>query len=187
MLAAPFDKPYDFAVAKDPRTFKDLVTAAGLVEIKTYADGVGPWKPYILPGRFVDRNNDGKSDDLNGDGAIDERDRVLLAPTKLIEDAHRLGLFVHTWTMRNEPRAGWPPTSPAIRRLNTSATSSWESTGCSATSSTRPCPPAEPPDKASRRRRGRARSARGPARSLRGSARPLHPSVSAPLTIRNGV
>ena len=104
VLAAPFDKPYDFAVAKDPRTFKDLVTAAGLAEIKTYADGVGPWKPYILPGRFVDRNNDGKSDDLNGDGAIDERDRVLLAPTRLIEDAHRLGLFVHTWTMRNEPR-----------------------------------------------------------------------------------
>ena len=104
VLAAPFDKPYDFAVAKDPRTFKDLVTAAGLAEIKTYADGVGPWKPDILPGRFVDRNNDGKSDDLNGDGAIDERDRVLLAPTRLIEDAHRLGLFVHTWTMRNEPR-----------------------------------------------------------------------------------
>lgn len=29
-LAAPYDKPYDFAVAKDPRTFASLLTPAGL-------------------------------------------------------------------------------------------------------------------------------------------------------------
>jgi glycerophosphoryl diester phosphodiesterase len=31
----------------DPCTYADLVTPAGLVEIATYADGVGPWKRYI--------------------------------------------------------------------------------------------------------------------------------------------
>jgi glycerophosphoryl diester phosphodiesterase len=80
------------------------VTKEGLAEIKTYADGVSPWKPYLLPARQVDANADGKPDDLNGDGKIDERDRVLMAPSNVIRDAHALGLFVHTWTMRSEPR-----------------------------------------------------------------------------------
>ena len=104
VLAPPSAQPYDFVVAGDQRTFKDLVTRAGLAEIKTYADGVGPWKPYILPTRNVDRDGDGKPDDLNGDGLMDERDRVLMAPTGAVKDAHDLGLFVHTWTFRNEPR-----------------------------------------------------------------------------------
>jgi glycerophosphoryl diester phosphodiesterase len=104
VLAAPYEKPYDFVVTGDKRTFKDLVTKAGLAEIKTYADGVGPWKPYLLPTRQVDRNNDGKPDDLNGDGKMDERDRVAMAPTSVIADAHAVGLLVHTWTFRSEPR-----------------------------------------------------------------------------------
>ncbi|HEX2136819.1 MAG TPA: glycerophosphodiester phosphodiesterase [Microvirga sp.] len=103
-LAPPYDKPYDFAVVGDPRTYKDLVTAEGLAEIRTYADGVGPWKPYLMPTKAVDRNGDGKPDDLNGDGKMDEQDRVLAPPTDLVRNAHRLGLFVHTWTFRNEPR-----------------------------------------------------------------------------------
>ena len=103
-LAAPYDKPYDFAVANDPRTFVDLMTPAGLAEIKKYADGIGPWKPYLLAGKFTDANNDGKPDDLNGDGKIDERDRTLIAPTNVVKDAHAAGLFVHAYTFRNEPR-----------------------------------------------------------------------------------
>jgi glycerophosphoryl diester phosphodiesterase len=104
VLAPPYEQPYDFVVAGDKRTFKDLVTKAGLSEIATYADGVGPWKPYILPSRQVDQNQDGKPDDLNGDGKLDERDRILLAPTSLVQDAHAVGLFVHTWTFRSEAR-----------------------------------------------------------------------------------
>ncbi len=103
VLAAPYDKPYDFVITGDKRTFKDLVTKEGLAEIKTYADGVGPWKPYILPAR-QDIGADGKPKDLNGDGKIDEQDRITMAPTSLIADAHAAGLFVHTWTFRNEPR-----------------------------------------------------------------------------------
>lgn len=103
-LAPPFDKPYDFAVAKDRRTFADLLTSAGLKEIKTYADGIGPWKAYLLPARQMDANGDGKPDDLNGDGAIDERDRVLLPPTPVVRDAHAAGLFVHPFTFRSEAK-----------------------------------------------------------------------------------
>ncbi len=104
VLAAPYDKPYDFAVAKDPRTFVTMVTPTGLAEIKQYADGIGPWKPYLLAGKFADANSDGKSDDLNNDGAIDERDRTLIAPTNVVKDAHAAGLFVHAYTFRNEAR-----------------------------------------------------------------------------------
>ncbi len=103
-LAAPYDKPYDFAVVGDKRTFKDLVTPEGLKEIKTYADGVGPWKPYLVPSKQVDADKDGKPDDLNKDGKVDEQDRVLMPETGVIKAAHDAGLYIHTWTFRNEPR-----------------------------------------------------------------------------------
>jgi glycerophosphoryl diester phosphodiesterase len=47
-------------------------------------------------------NPDGTAGDANGDGEVDERDRVLLPPTDLVERAHARGLLVHTWTFRNE-------------------------------------------------------------------------------------
>jgi glycerophosphoryl diester phosphodiesterase len=101
-LVAPYDKPYDFAVAKDPRTFASLLTPEGLREIKTYADIIGPWKPYLIPTRQVDANNDGQPDDLNGDGKIDERDRVVMPATNVIKDAHAAGLMVVPYTFRSE-------------------------------------------------------------------------------------
>jgi glycerophosphoryl diester phosphodiesterase len=57
VLVAPLEQPYDLVVAGSKRTFKDLVTKEGLTEIATYASGIGPWKPYILPGKQVDKNN----------------------------------------------------------------------------------------------------------------------------------
>jgi glycerophosphoryl diester phosphodiesterase len=103
-LAPPFDKPYDFAMRGDPRTFKDLLTPAGLREIATYADGIGPWKPYLISSKCTDANGDGQCDDVNGDGRIDEADRTLAAPTTVVADAHAAGLLVHPFTFRNEPR-----------------------------------------------------------------------------------
>lgn len=103
VLAAPFDKPYDFVVTGDKRSFKDLVTAEGLKEIATYADGVAPWKPYLMPGKQV-IGADGKPQDLNKDGTIDERDRVLLPATDVVKNAHAAGLQVHSWTFRSEPK-----------------------------------------------------------------------------------
>ena len=100
-LVPPFDKPYDFAVRKDSRTFPDMLTPAGLAEIKTYADGIGPWKPYLQSAIQV-MGADGKPRDLNGDGKITDADRVLIAPTAVVKNAHAAGLFVHAFTFRNE-------------------------------------------------------------------------------------
>jgi glycerophosphoryl diester phosphodiesterase len=97
-------RPYDFTVAGDTRTYGDLQTAAGLAEIATYADGIGPWKRMIVSVKTVDANNDGKPDDLNGDGVINDADKVTLAPSSLIQDSHAAGLLVHPYTFRNEAR-----------------------------------------------------------------------------------
>jgi glycerophosphoryl diester phosphodiesterase len=101
--APPFDRPYDWEKSGDQRLFNEMVTPAGLAEIKTYADGIGPWKPYIVPvkGQLDDAGN---LKDINGDGQIDLRDAVTGNPTSLIDDAHKLGLFVHAFTFRNESR-----------------------------------------------------------------------------------
>ena len=73
--------PADLVAAGDPRTYDDLVTPAGLDEIATYADGIGPAKTRIVP--------------------WDEDDR-LGAPTSLVRDAHARGLLVHPFTFRPE-------------------------------------------------------------------------------------
>ena len=104
--APPFDRPYDWTVSGDPelidRTFGFFTTNEGLEEISTYADGIGPWKPYINSSRALVVNPDGTAGDANGDGAVDERDRELLPPGDLVQRAHAHGLVIHTWTFRNE-------------------------------------------------------------------------------------
>ncbi|MBB3019718.1 glycerophosphoryl diester phosphodiesterase [Microvirga lupini] len=104
VLSAPYAQPYDFVVVGDKRTYKDLLTKEGLAEVKSYADILAPWKPYILPTKQVDQNSDGKADDINGDGKSDEQDRVLAGPSSVVKDAHAAGLQVFTWTFRNEPK-----------------------------------------------------------------------------------
>ena len=104
VLSAPYAQPYDFVVVGDKRTYKDLLSKEGLAEVRSYADILAPWKPYILPTKQVDGNGDGKPDDLNGDGKTDEQDRVLATPTSVVKDAHAAGLQVFTWTFRNEPK-----------------------------------------------------------------------------------
>ena len=103
---APFDRPYDWTASGNPqllaRTFGYFATDAGLDEVARYADGIGPWKRYIVSSAAVDLNGDGTVGDENGDGAVDESDRKALPPTDLIERAHQRGLLVHTWTFRNE-------------------------------------------------------------------------------------
>ena len=65
----------------DGRTYGELATPAGLADIATYADGVGPSKDYIVP-----RNADGSSG----------------TPTSFVGDAHGAGLVVHPYTFRRE-------------------------------------------------------------------------------------
>ncbi len=102
-FAAPYDRPYDWAKAGDTRLFSAMVAPAGLAEIKTYADGIGPWKPYIVPMKGTLDTN-GNLKDLNGDGKVNLQDATSQAPTTLIADAHKAGLFVHAYTFRNEAR-----------------------------------------------------------------------------------
>jgi glycerophosphoryl diester phosphodiesterase len=101
--APPFDKPYDWVVSGRAGLFRDLVTPAGLAEVATYADGIGPWKYYIQSTRCKLLAPSGTAcADANGDGAVNEADREVIAPTDLIARAHARGLLVHTWTFRNE-------------------------------------------------------------------------------------
>jgi glycerophosphoryl diester phosphodiesterase len=73
--------PADFAAAGDQRTYNDLLTPGGLVEIARYAAGIGPAKDRIVP-----RDAAGFSQ----------------PPTSLVRDAHAAGLLVHPFTFRNE-------------------------------------------------------------------------------------
>jgi glycerophosphoryl diester phosphodiesterase len=70
-------------IAGDPSkpTYAELATPAGLRSIARYAQGVGPWKNYIVP-----RNPDGSSG----------------TPTSFVDDAHAVGLQVHPYTFRRE-------------------------------------------------------------------------------------
>ncbi|MGE0315345.1 MAG: glycerophosphodiester phosphodiesterase [Lautropia sp.] len=101
-FAPPYDRPYDWTRAGRTGLFGSMVTPEGLAEIATYADGVGPWKPYIVPikGLF---DAAGNMIDANGDGKVNYADASSTTPTSLVADAHALGLFVHTWTFRSEP------------------------------------------------------------------------------------
>jgi glycerophosphoryl diester phosphodiesterase len=105
---APFDRPFDWTASGDPRllarTFGFFATDEGLREVRTYADGIGPWKRYIVSAKAIKLNPDGTTADANGDGLVNETDLALLDPTDLIRRAHARGLLVHTWTFRNEQR-----------------------------------------------------------------------------------
>lgn len=95
-------QPYDFVVSGDQRTYGDLRTPEGLEEVKTYADGIGPWKRMIVSVQGTDADGDGNADDVNGDGAVNDADQTLTPPTTLVDDAHAAGLLVHPYTFRNE-------------------------------------------------------------------------------------
>lgn len=94
-LVAPYRQPYDFVVKGDTRLFSDLLTSSGLDFVKTYADAVGPWKPYLV--KTVD---DGV--ERTGDTTLSINDRRVDGSTGVIEMAHAKGLLVHTWTFRND-------------------------------------------------------------------------------------
>lgn len=94
-LVTPYDQPYDVAVAGDTRTFADLLSASGLDFVNDYADGIGPWKPYLV-------TTVAASVDRTGDGNFTIKDRGVDGSTDVIELAHSLGLLVHGYTFRND-------------------------------------------------------------------------------------
>jgi glycerophosphoryl diester phosphodiesterase len=102
-LVAPYDRPYDWAVSGRQNTYADLLTAQGLAEVRTYADGIGPWKPYLISSACI-RVVDNRCADANGDGLVNDADRKLLPPSPVINLARAQGLLVHPYTFRNEQR-----------------------------------------------------------------------------------
>ncbi len=94
-------RPYDWTVAGDSRWFDTMLTPAGLADIKTYADGIGPWKPMAISWKispYPATNPDGTA----YSGATNLA--TTQPPTTLIADAHKAGLFVHLFTFRNESK-----------------------------------------------------------------------------------
>jgi glycerophosphoryl diester phosphodiesterase len=65
----------------DPRPYADHLTPAGLEELATYVNGIGPDKAQVIA-----RNPDG----------------TLATPTSLVMQAHAAGLTVHPYTFRAE-------------------------------------------------------------------------------------
>ncbi len=82
----PADRPYDWTASGDSvllaRRYDFFATDEGLREIRRYADGIGPWKRYIV--------------------SAEAGDRRLGPPTDLVARAHAAGLVVHPWTFRSD-------------------------------------------------------------------------------------
>lgn len=95
LLSGATSRPWDFVETGDPRTVADLVKPAGLREIASYAQGIGPTLDLVIP------------KDAGGN---------LTTPTTLVSDAHKVGLILHPYTMRNEN-----PFLPANFRKGTDA------------------------------------------------------------------
>lgn len=95
LLSGASTRPYDFVESGDPRTVADLIKPAGLREIASYAQGIGPTLDLIIPR------------DASGN---------LTQPTTLVADAHKVGLLLHPYTLRNEN-----PFLPANFRKGTDA------------------------------------------------------------------
>jgi len=97
-----YSQPTDWKLAGETRLFDSMLTPAGLAEIKTYADGIGPWKPMVIPVKCT-LDTTGACKDMDGNGTFDGYpDATSLAPTTLVADAHKAGLFVHEYTFRSE-------------------------------------------------------------------------------------
>ena len=83
-LTDEFDaRPADQVALGNPVTYRDMLTAEGLKEIATYADGVGPWKRTIVE---------------------ENADKTLKRANDVVKDAHAAGLIVHPYTFRSEER-----------------------------------------------------------------------------------
>lgn len=81
-LLSSSGRPFDFAAAGpgETRSYADLITPAGLREVATYANGIGPSKDMVIP---LTAGNLG-------------------TPTALVTNAKAANLLVHIYTLRPE-------------------------------------------------------------------------------------
>ena len=76
--------------------YNTLVTAEGLKTIAEYADGIGPWMPYIIQGRT---------------------DEERLDATDLVSSAHKHDLIVHPFTFRADSLPNYAANFPELVRI----------------------------------------------------------------------
>jgi glycerophosphoryl diester phosphodiesterase len=95
----PNDRPYDWTVSGRQDFYSYFATDAGLAEVKTYADAIGPWKVYIVP--------------TTGSGGGNP-----MPATDLVQRAHARGLLVHTWTFRDDAYPSGYDGGPVEEYLN---------------------------------------------------------------------
>ena len=81
----PEGQPYDFITKNDARTYNYFTTGEGMKFVATYADGIGPWKPFVISYSKMSK------------GEVE-----VLAPTDFIALAHKHNLEVHPYTFRKE-------------------------------------------------------------------------------------
>jgi len=97
-----YSQPTDWKLEGRTELFDSMLTPAGLAKIRRYADGIGPWKPMVVPVKCR-LDAAGNCMDLDGNGSFDGYpDALQQQPTSLVFDAHRAGLFVHEYTFRSE-------------------------------------------------------------------------------------
>ena len=80
-LVSPKGQPYDFVAQGKAEGFADLLTDAGLRDMRSYAWGIAPSKSMVLP---VEKNGE------------------IGAVKPLVAQAQAAGLQVHVWTLRPE-------------------------------------------------------------------------------------
>lgn len=81
LLSSAGSRPWDFVEAGDPRTVADLIKPEGLKWMASFAQGIGPTLDLVIPKK--------------PDGSLG-------TPSTLVKDAHKAGLILHPYTMRNE-------------------------------------------------------------------------------------
>lgn len=80
-LTSATGAPFDLVTAGDPRSYADLMTPTGLRDVARYAAWLGPEKDSVIP-----RTPAG----------------ALARPSRVVDDAHRVGLQVLAYTFRVE-------------------------------------------------------------------------------------
>ncbi|AXT63189.1 glycerophosphodiester phosphodiesterase [Aquimarina sp. AD10] len=80
-----YGSPFDFYSNGDSRTYEFFTTEEGMKFTATYADGIGPWKPFIISYKTEESG-----------------ELTLLPATDFISLAHKNNLLVHPYTFRNE-------------------------------------------------------------------------------------
>jgi glycerophosphoryl diester phosphodiesterase len=81
LLGDAEEQPFDVAAVGGKLGYAQMMTPAGLREVATYADAIGPSIRAIIPLKF---------------------NHLLGTPTSLVHDAHAAGLEVHPYTFRPE-------------------------------------------------------------------------------------